>query len=244
MFGRKRRKLKPAKVRYRKFGGLYFFTLIPLSLLIGCVALINLVLLLLYGQSNNTAWAFFFSGFVGASAIVSTMKLRKFRTFIHELKHAIVVVCTGNRLKEFHVEEHTGHVSYDLLVSKAHFAPLIILAPYFYPVLSIPTLIVCLLYEHRFPELLTVLLGGSLAADIIMGYQEIHSNQTDLKKIFGGFLIAAIFIISIQFMWSMLCLLWVSAGNNAYVFSAYNIIDVVMVYLKDFWEAFKALIYS
>jgi len=228
----KKRRKRTARPKLRKAGGIYFLTLIPLSLLLGLVALVNLIFILIVFPLNSTAWALFVFGFIAATSIVSTMKLHKLRTFIHELKHAVVVIFTGNRLREFHVEKHTGHVSYDLLMSRAHFAPLIILAPYFYPILSLPCLAVCLFYEQSFPELLSILLGACLATDIVMGYQEIHSNQTDLKQIFGGFFIAGLFIVTIQFMWSCICLLWVSDGLEAYKFSFYNTVSIVTEYFK------------
>ena len=128
-----RKRSSAKKPRHRKTGGIYFLTLIPLSLLIGLAAAINLVLVYTLLTEDLTRLALFASGFIAASTIVSTMKLHKFRTFVHELKHAIVVIFTGNKVREFHVEKHTGHVSYELLMSKAHFAPLIICLLYTSP---------------------------------------------------------------------------------------------------------------
>ena len=230
MFRRKAAKKK--KVKHKKVGGLFFLSLTPLSLLVAVVSLVNLVLILTSVKIDTERWGLFAIGVVAAVTIVTTMKLHKFRTFIHELKHAVMVVLTGNRLRDFHVETHTGHVSYDIFNDKRHFAPLIVLAPYFYPILSIPVLIAGIILQPAHQEWILALLGYTLTADIIMGYQEIHSHQTDLKKIFGGFLIAGLFIVSFLFMWSVLCLLFVSTGREAYSFSWYNIID----FCKPFFE--------
>ena len=133
----------------------------------------------------------------------------KFRTFIHELKHFILVVLSGNKVKDFHFDTHTGHVEFAMYSNKVHFGPFIAMAPYFLPLFSLPTLIACFVFEEWNKPMLCILLGITLAADISMAYKEIHPHQTDFKKIFGGFLICALYLAGFHLMWTSLCLLWV-----------------------------------
>ncbi len=178
-------------------------------------------------HTNETSWAIFAAGVLASGTIVGGMKLHKFRTFIHELKHAVVVVLTGNRIYDFRVDKHTGHVKYSLTHDTLKFAPIIAIAPYFLPLFSVPVLVVCLALDQTFCNWLCFLLGFSLTADIILGFQEIHPHQTDIKNSFGGIILVGLFIVSIQIMWTSLCLLWVTAGRSGFIFAGETSYEII-----------------
>lgn len=159
--------------------------------------------------------------FIGASLLfaLACRKLRfaRLRTFIHELKHAVVVVLSGNRLTKFRAGAGTGYVEYVLFQDQVRFAPMIMLAPYFWPLLSAPVLIACLILENRFPLELAGTLGAALAIDVVTGYEEIHPQQSDLKRIYGGSLIAKLFIVSALVLWLAVCSIWLIGLSSGYL---------------------------
>ena len=170
-------------------------------------------------HTEELSWAIFAAGVVAAATIVGGMKLHRFRTFVHELKHAVVVILTGNRIYDFRVDKHTGHVKYSLTHDTLRFAPLIAIAPYFLPLFSVPVLVACLIFDQTFSNWLCFILGFALTTDIILGFQEIHPHQTDIKNSFGGIILVGLFIVSIQIMWTSICLLWVTAGRDGFIFA-------------------------
>lgn len=223
---------KAARQKHKKTGGFFFLMLIPTLLIGSLLNLVNLIVLMKKYQVSGLSWGLFGFGLIGAFSFIIGMNSQKFRTFIHELKHAVVVIFTGNKIREFHVDKHVGHVKYDLLVNKAYLAPLIILAPYFLPIISFPILVACVVVGEKYLELALVSLGAALGADILMGYQEIHSNQSDLQKVFGGFLFAGLFIVVFQLFWTSFCLLWVNSGTEAYKIWAENGLEL----LRDIFD--------
>ncbi len=224
------RKARPGKKqKHKRHFSIAFFIAIPGNFILGCVCLVSFIFLLDYYIFDEKVWALFATGFIGAIAIVGTSKIPKTRVFIHELKHAIVVVLTGNSLKNFVVKTNTGHVEFEMYRNKVHFASIIALAPYFFPLFSFPMLAACLIFEGSYNLLLALALGLTLATDISMAYTDLHPHQTDLQKVTGGFFAGLLYLAGTHFMWTMICLLWVVAGRNAYIYTGSIAIEIMKV---------------
>lgn len=155
--------------------------------------------------------AFFASAF-SATIIITSSKIPKFRTIIHEIKHAVVVILTGNKLNKIVAESGEGFVEYQMYNSTVHFAPLIALAPYFFPLLSLPCLICVALYDTSYPVQGSLALGFALACDICLGLGEIHPHQSDFKQVVGGAIFSKLYLVGFYILWPSLITLWVKSG--------------------------------
>jgi hypothetical protein len=206
------------KIRSR-IGGLMFLITIVCVFFIAIVTTLSNLLIFSESLFNSQRLVGSFLGFVFGLILIPGPNLLKFRTFIHELKHAIVVVLTGNKLKDFKVESGTGHVTFDLYENKISFAPAITLAPYYFPLFSCPLLCLAIFIGDSRPMLLPVMLGFALAIDIITGIEEVHPNQSDLQRIIGGFFIAVSFIVGVLFAWINICLLWILSEKSGFIYS-------------------------
>jgi len=172
-----------------------------------------------------TAYGF---GLVAAGLIVSTSKISRLRTIIHELKHAVLVVLTGNKLNNFVADKHEGYVEYKMYENKLHFAPLIKLAPYFFPLFSLPMIIAFMVLDSFFPVQCAVLLGIALASDICFGVEEIHPFQTDFKKLFGGFIISKIYLVGFYLLWPAVLTLWVRSGPEGILDGSAILAEIIL----------------
>ncbi|HQH27311.1 MAG TPA: M50 family metallopeptidase, partial [Oligoflexia bacterium] len=195
--------------RPRRIFSIAFFLAIPGNFIIGIMCLVGLIILAQITELNREIWSVFAIGLVGGLSIIGTSEIRKLRTAIHEFKHAIVVSLTGNRLKDISIQKDTGYVDYELYQETVHFAPMIILAPYFFPLLSAPALVCCLIFEDHYRTLCTLILGFTLAADLSTAYTELHPHQSDLRQVCGGFFAAASYLAGFHLMWITVCLLWI-----------------------------------
>jgi hypothetical protein len=153
-------------------------------------------------------------GLISATLIVGSSKIHKLRTIIHEIKHAVMVLLTGNKLKSIVANKHDGYVEYKMYTNRLHFAPLIKLAPYFFPLFSLPMFGVAILFDSYYLVLCSLLLGAALAADTAFGVEEIHPFQTDFKKLLGGFFLSKIYIVGFYLLWFSCVTLWVRSGPD------------------------------
>lgn len=220
---KRRKKPKPKIDTKKKTGSLAFFTAIPTNFVLGSLCLVAIVALWPSYSFQAQTWVIFALGLLGGISLFAGTSMLRLETFIHELKHAVLVVLSGNRLTDFHVDKGTGHVQYQMHAHKVRFGPFITLAPYFFPLLSLPALIVCMFLVNHNRTLLVFIIGLTLGIDLVTAYKEFHPHQTDLRVIFGGILFAGIFIASANFFWVMFCLLWVLAGNNGFLYLGYTL---------------------
>lgn len=215
---RKSRKLR----RHFSFA---FLLAIPTTIGLGsALAIVNALLLTRYPFAKDI-WSIFACGFIGALCIHISTSTPRLETLIHELRHAVVVILSGNRLTDFRVERGTGHVRYCMYVGRVHFAPFIVLAPYFFPLLSLPVLAACIFLETDYRIIMTFVLGVALGTDIGCAIEEFHPYQTDLRKIFGGFFSIGLFLIGFHLFWINLALTWVIAESRGYLFAVYRIVN-------------------
>ena len=216
---KKHSKIAKDKRPLKRSFSLAFLLAIPGNFILAGILIITFFSLFENSIIEKENWAIFATGLIGSLVVIGTTKMPTFRTFIHELKHALLVVFTGNKVKNFHVDTHTGHVEFQMCSTKVHFAPIIALAPYFLPIFSFPILAVCIFLEPLYGPILCLVLGLALAADISLGISEIHSHQTDLKKVMGGFLGSALYLSGVHLMWFAACIIWVQGGRAGYLFA-------------------------
>jgi len=200
-----------------KYVSFVFLISIPFNFVLGALALYTFLLTYSQFVPDLQIWSAFLLGVLLAIVYYSFAKVRKFRTIIHELKHALLVIFSGNRVTDFHFDTDTGHVRYQMRSDKVHFGPWISLAPYYLPLFSFPVLALCILIEGYNDTLMSFVLGLSMAADIMLGLGDLHPHQTDIKSIRGGIFISGPFLASHFFVWTLICSLWVLSGRTAYV---------------------------
>ena len=131
------------------------------------------------------------------------------------MKHAVVVILTGNKLNKIVANADDGFVEYQMYESRLHFAPIISLAPYFFPFFSLPIFVGALLVEHQSLVLASLILGAGLASDICLGVGEIHPSQSDFKSIFGGFWLSKLYLVGFYLFWPTFLFLWVNSGSKS-----------------------------
>ncbi len=167
----------------------------------------------------------YFAGTFSSVVMVTSSKLPKFRTILHEIKHAMVVLLTGNKLNKIVAGAGEGHVEYQMYKSQMHFAPLIALAPYFFPLLSLPGFICVALYDTSYPVQGAMILGFLLGSDICFGIGEIHPHQTDFKQVVGGAFFSKIYLVGFYILWPCLISLWVKSGIDGIQKGAFLVVN-------------------
>lgn len=221
----RRSKNRKKKQNSRPFS-IAFLIAIPGNFIIGALALISIAHLIHISFIKTEIGALFASGFLSALVLVGTAKISRLRVLVHEIKHAVMVILTGNSLKGMQVKSTTGHVEFGMYENRMHFAPIISLAPYFLPLFSLPVLVACILIEASQLRILAMLLGASLATDMSMAYTDLHPHQSDLQKVTGGPFFGLLYLASAHFLWVTICMLWVVGGRSAYVYSALFLANV------------------
>lgn len=238
IFTRKKKEEKPKYSNRGRFS-LSFFMSIPGNFLIASLAFLSIGFMFIEGVFQREIFAVFLTGLLGGFAMFRASTNSKLWTFIHEAKHAIIIVFTGNKIKEFNVGKGEGNVSFEMYEDTLHFAPIIALAPYFFPLLSLPCLIFCIALESYNRPLCSLLLGLCLAIDITTSFGELHPYQTDFKKVFGGFFSCALYLAGVHLMWFSVCILWVVGGWRGYLFTldvVLQLLDTLYVMLQEYFN--------
>lgn len=216
------------KPEIRKVGNWGFLFAVPSVFILATLALIILLVLFKQHPFDRHLWVSFCAAFFVALILVTRSSIQRLRTLVHELKHALLVVVTGNSVDSIEVGSGTGRVRYRMRSDKAHFGPIITLAPYFFPLLSLPVFLCALYFEGPYRLSFVIGLGVTLAFDYATNVYELHPNQTDLKAIYGGFLVAGSFLAGANLLWGLVCLIWVTAGRAGYITGWYIVRDMGM----------------
>jgi hypothetical protein len=138
--------------------------------------------------------------FVRQSSFVAILK--------HELCHNLFAILTFRKPTALHVTagkggefQHTGKTNF-----------LMILAPYFFPILSSVVMLISLL-DIRSHGLLLGLLGGAVGFDFSTALKDMHPKQTDLRK-YGLFFSYCFILLTIFILYGMI-IAYVTGGYNA-----------------------------
>ncbi len=213
---------------------LAFWLSIPSTFVLGGVCFITSNLLFDKYFFDGERWVLFGFGLVGSLMIFGSSAVGFFRVFVHELKHAVAVFLSGGRVKGFYVGANEGEVEYEIQEDSTHYVPIIGLAPYFFPLFSFPWLLAALIFDQEHRQILTLGLGFSLGADLAFCWSEIHQRQTDFRQVAGGFFAAALYISGVLFLWVNLCVLWVLAGGDGFLFAGFLLLRLVGLLTKQF----------
>lgn len=192
----------------KKVGGLAFLASIPALLVLDILIVKNLLPLL----SVNTPFLFWWvlGGTLLGVIFAPIFSKGKPYIFIHEVKHAIVSSLAGNKWKKMRVNEDSGSFEYTYYKHTAHLNAFISLAPYWFPMISIPVWLIGLTHQNL--EALRLALGFALGLDLYMGIKDIGPHQTDLSTIRGGVKIAKSYIWLMIIMVSSITVLGGSLG--------------------------------
>lgn len=224
---------KKRKIDKRKIGSFSFFLAIPTMYIVAILSLLSLFVIFKSIGTQKEVWISFLIGAIGTVSVIAGADMQTFRTLVHELKHAILVLFSGNKLTGMEVNSGTGSVDFSLYEDKDHFHPFIALAPYFLPLFSFPVLLVAMFLETNYRLPLSLVLGVALSADVMLGYQEWHPHQTDLKRMFGGYFSSGLFINGFFLMWTSLCALWLACGINGFGYLFYTTVNLVKFLLDN-----------
>jgi hypothetical protein len=179
--------MKPEK----KVGGLTFLVSIPALFILNCVILNNLIPVVSATKGYSYYWLL---GGVSLGLIIAPVFSEgRIYVFIHEVKHAILASLAGNKWKGMKVGKESGSFEFIFYKHTAHLNAFIFLAPYWFPIISIPVWLLCL--TNWDPQGLRLALGAALGADIYMGLKDMGPHQTDLSRIRGGVLVGKSYIL-------------------------------------------------
>src|SRR5579862_5493118 len=121
-FWRKKKQEPDTKSR---FGSFAFYFSIPAALLISAFLLTEAFLYMQFKAVERESLTLFLHAFLAGTIITAQFSAERFRTFVHEMKHAVVATLTGNKIKEIHVGRGEGHVTYEIKKANIHFEPFV-----------------------------------------------------------------------------------------------------------------------
>ena len=135
--------------------------------------------------ANQSAYSLFAAGF-GGYFVLWWLFFRRplmgslFSTFEHELTHGLFALMTFHRIEGLRATWRSGgEISY----SGGPGNWLITIAPYWFPTLCLPFLLVLFLGPTAHLELLSVGVGAALSYQLTSTYIETHRGQTDLQRV-------------------------------------------------------------
>lgn len=184
---------KRASGAQKKVGGLAFYLSLLALLSLVAINLINLVLLLTFERAVLLGMA---AGFLMLGGLLARLLIRGGNaTFLHELKHAVVANLSGNRAAGMVVNKHSGEFTYKYTKATAHLNAFISLAPYFFPLLTIPAALAAALLWNSNHLIMLGVIGTAFGADLELNTRDISPVQTDLTDIRGGYAIGVLYAV-------------------------------------------------
>ena len=201
--------MKDAPVKNPKSGGIFFFSSL---LAIVFVATWNSRFLIevLY------SWGLKLPCILVAGAALGWMISRflfraHFATFLHELKHAVVSNLVGNKAKGMKIRRNSGHFQYEYTKDTARYNAFISLAPYCFPLFTVPTLVAA---SWLIPDrtVAVLLVGVALGLDLQSGWRDVGPYQTDFSDLRGGYFIGLVYVTAASVALTTLLIAWSAAG--------------------------------
>lgn len=132
---------------------------------------------------------------------------------IHELKHYILSQLVGNKFKGMRVRKHSGHVVYHYTPQTEKYNALIALAPYWFPLFTLPALLIALSISLELTKMVLMIVGFGYGVDLLLNIRDISPIQTDLTNINGGYNVGLAFVIAMNATLCTMLIAWVSLGT-------------------------------
>ncbi len=224
--------MRDQKDKLEKSGGLAFFLSFPaisylnFSLSIGVIGL--------YNTQDSFLFLWIFAGIVLGFCLSPIFTRGKIYVFSHEVKHAIVASLAGNKWKRMDIQrDGGGEYQYSYTKKTAHLNAFIALAPYWFPLLTIPASLLTLSKIAQ-PEILRILIGTCLTLDLIAGMKDLGPHQSDLSTIRGGPKLAMIYVLLMNMFVIMIVASWSLSGLQGLKFQAINVWRVTEKILSVF----------
>ena len=211
----------------KRFGSFAFFIAIPLTVIGAIICLRSAADLIQRAEYDPIRLRAYLIGLIPAAIFFSVVGMHRIRTFIHETKHAVLVLFTGNNVKRFRSGKYEGQVDYEMYLDTLHMEPFVLLAPYCWPLFSLPVLVAAMIFEGSSTVEFLIAVGATLACDTIFGYREIHPAQTDLKRLWGGWFVTRPFIYGLHIFWFSLCTVWALGGRAALQHTGLRAIELI-----------------
>jgi hypothetical protein len=168
---------------------------------------------------------FLMGGAVGAS-LAGFLIQGRFSVFLHELKHSILSGLVGNKARAMKVKKNSGYFKYEYTAETEAYNAFIALAPYFFPLFTIPAAISALVLwgaNHMLPSI--VLIGGAFGADLLLNIKDIGPHQSDISLIKGGYTVGIFYIFVANLSISLIILAWVFQGDYGLKFLLHALWD-------------------
>jgi len=148
-------------------------------------------------------------GFVVAFLICKAPAMTGLRTILHELRHAAVIILTGNKVTRFKFNSNKEAKESQTLAQVFYLfrrdswevlsGPFIVLAPYFFPLLTLPTVLICSFLPIQYRVGCLSALGVAYGLDLFTSIRDIANinniKDGDFSKYKGGIIFGVPFVI-------------------------------------------------
>ncbi len=215
-------------------GGIPFFS--SLFSLIYIAAINPILLFPLIDQAAIYNFMWFFAGLLLGVWIAGILVRGYLSVFIHELKHSALSNLVGNKFVAFKIRRAHGHFKYKYTKDTAKFNAIISLAPYFFPIITIPGIGLAFVAAQTSPFLPLLVLGVCFGSDLLLSFRDIGEHQTDLTEIRGGYYVGLTYIIAMNIVISTLLLAWILQGKQGLKFLAFEHLKIFGMITGLSWE--------
>lgn len=194
-----------------KVGGLVFFLSLFFLLILNGL-LILLVPTIFSGDHLFRNWTYFVLG--SALGYVSSSLLIRGRlaVFFHELNHKVLSGLLGNKPKKLKVGQDDGFFEYEYTKETAPYNAFISLAPYFFPLFTLFTLIIAMVNWRSVHHIAVLITGLGYGADLYLNTRTISPHQSDFSQLNGGYFVGILYVILISAAIFFFLASWVSDG--------------------------------
>jgi hypothetical protein len=175
-------------------GGFFFFLSLTFATIL---ALINIdTLIVILRLSHSFLLVLTLCGIFIGNRVAESLITGHWAVFFHELKHYIPSNLVGNRSKGMKIDKESGHFQYQYTKHTAKYNALIALAPYWFPLFTIPMLALPYLMFYP-PHHIThvIIVGVAFGMDLTMNLRDLSEHQSDLQAIRGGYKIGAYYVV-------------------------------------------------
>lgn len=211
---------KKEEKKQAKVGDLFFYATLLLFLMLAGTGLLALPSVL--GQGDLTYLPHLFVGLGTGMAVCFFVVRSYFSVFLHELKHMIVALLSGNRAKGMKISHASGHFEYEYSSDTESYNAFISLAPYYVPLATLP-MIIALPFLTVAAPVKIFLLGFAYGIDLLLCIRDISPHQTDFSNILGGFYPGVAYVISLHIVFVSVLLVWSVSGFSGLEQFFYNI---------------------